>query len=125
MAHQPKPFFRTGRGWYIQIGTKQTKLCDGPKTGETEKLAWAEFHKLMAAPAAAPSTFSANSASGITVADVFEKFLDWCQKHRSPRTYQLAQKHIQSFCDHLKTAPTLAAGTGRRWPAPSTDCRRR
>ena len=108
MAHQPKPFFRTGRGWYVQLAAKQIKLCDGPKTGETEKVAWAAFHKLMVAPAA-PHNNSANSATTLTVGEVFEKFLDWCQKHRSPRTYDLARKHVQSFCDHLTTARTLPA----------------
>jgi len=86
MAHQPKPFFRTGRGWFVQLGAKQIKLCDGPKTGETEKTAWAEFYKFMAERAAndnVPAPNSANSAT-LSVAEVFEKFLGWCQQHRSP-----------------------------------------
>jgi integrase len=116
MAHQPKPFFRTGRGWFVQLATKQIKLCDGPKNGETEKLAWAEFHKFMVDRTANDNTpapkNSANSAT-LSVAEVFEKFLDWCKQHRSPRTYELAKKHIQSFCDHLKTATTLPV-TGLR-----------
>ncbi|OWK38654.1 hypothetical protein [Fimbriiglobus ruber] len=28
MAHRPKPFHRTGRGWYVQLGKQQIKLCD-------------------------------------------------------------------------------------------------
>jgi integrase/recombinase XerC len=48
MAHSPKPFFRTARNaWYVQLGPKQFKLCDGPKSSVTEKEAWALFHDLM------------------------------------------------------------------------------
>ncbi|AWM39185.1 site-specific tyrosine recombinase XerC [Gemmata obscuriglobus] len=114
MAHQPKPFFRTGRGWYVQLGAKQIKLGDGPKTSETEKIAWAEFYRLMvaaptpSAPQVTPKRAS-HPDSGLTVAALFEKFLDWCQKHREPRTYELSQGLIQSFCDHLKTALVLPA----------------
>lgn len=107
MAHQPKPFFRTGRGWYVQLGKNQIKLCDGPKSPATEKLAWQEFHARMSAPTPAPN--SAASATGMTVGEVFEKFLDWCQRHRSPRTYEWSKGHIQAFCDHLKTARTTPA----------------
>jgi integrase len=105
VAHQPKPFFRTGRGWYVQLATRQIKLCDGPKTGETEKAAWSEFHRLMAAPARPTKAAAADSA--YTVAAIFEKFLDWCQEHRSERTYQWSKGHIQSLCDHLGNAGTL------------------
>jgi site-specific recombinase XerD len=32
---------------------------------------------------------------------VFEQFLDWCQKNRSPRTYEWSQNHIQNFVNSL------------------------
>lgn len=112
MAHTPKPFYRSARNaFYCQLGKQQIKLVSGPNDSATGKLAWAAFHALMVERAAnddAPTPISANSATP-TAAEVFEKFLDWCQKHRSPRTYFLARKHIQSFCDHLKTARTLLA----------------
>ena len=47
MAHQPKPFFRTGRGWYAQLGKQQIRLSPGPQNAETEKAAWGAFHSLM------------------------------------------------------------------------------
>ncbi|MDY3551359.1 tyrosine-type recombinase/integrase [Gemmata sp. JC717] len=105
MAHQPKPFFRTGRGWYVQLGKQQIKLCPGPENTETEKAAWAAFHTLMA-ERAKPRPASPNSANSatLTVVEVFEKFLDWCQKHRSERTYEWSKGHIQAFCDHLPDA---------------------
>lgn len=110
MAHQPKPFFRTGRGWFVQLGKQQIKLSPGPESTETEKTAWAAFHALMA-ERARPQTGPANSANSatLTVVEVFEKFLDWCQKHRSERTYEWSKKHIQAFCDHLPAAGTMPA----------------
>jgi hypothetical protein len=98
LYHQPKPFYRNNRGWYVQLGKKQRRLCDGPKTPQTEKQAWAEFHKLMAANG---QTISAAPTVGLTVAEVFEKFLDWCEQHRSTRTYEWSKKYIQNFCDSL------------------------
>src|SRR4051794_41156518 len=99
MAHQPKPFFRTGRGWYVQLGTEQIKLADKPKTPATEKAAWAAFHELMSGRAKPSPSIPPLSASPLTVAEVFEKFLDWCQQHRSERTYEWSKGHIQAFCD--------------------------
>ncbi len=102
MAHQPKPFFRTGRGWYVQLGTQQLKLAPGPQNAETEKAAWAAFHSLMVERAKpTPTATHAAHPAALTVAEVFDKFLDWCQKHRSPRTYEWSRGHIQAFCDHL------------------------
>lgn len=109
MAHAPKPFYRTARSaFYVQLGKKQIKLIDGPDDAATEKAAWQEFHRLMAAPAVAPGR-PAVTASGLTVAEVFEKYLDWCEKHRSPRTYEWTKKHVQAFCDRLLTARTMPA----------------
>lgn len=119
MAHAPKPFYRSARdSWYVQLGKRQVKLCDGPKSTATEKAAWSAFHALMAARPAndnTPSPNSANSAApqpprnGLTVGGLFEKYLDWCQKHREPRTYDGYVWHLQRFCDHLTTARTLPA----------------
>lgn len=38
----------------------------------------------------------------VTVGDVFEKFLEWCQGNRSERTYEWSRNHIQSFVNALK-----------------------
>ena len=114
MAHQPKPFFRTGRGWYVQLGKQQIKLAPVPKNAETEKAAWTEFYALMGgrvnSVTPAPNSANAATSAALTVAEVFEKFLDWCQKHRSARTYEWGRNHIQAFCDHLKTARAMPAG---------------
>ncbi len=120
MAHRPKPFFRTARdAWYVQLGSQQLRLCPGPRSAATEGAAWEAFHRLMAARAAADnSAVSATAApgppqTGLTVGELFEKYLDWCRRHREPRTYDGYLWHLQRFCDHLKTARTLPAAALR------------
>jgi integrase len=110
MAHSPKPFFRSARdAWYVQIATRQVKLCPGPKTTATEKVAWAAFHALMAEASAPKAAAESPRSPGLTLAVLFEKYLEWCQKHRAARTYAGYAWHLQAFCDHLKTARTLPA----------------
>ena len=41
---------------------------------------------------------------GLTLAELFEKYLDWCLKHREKRTYDGYLWHLQRFIDHLKAA---------------------
>ena len=38
--------------------------------------------------AACRSAAQAPAADGITVAEILDKYLDWCQKHRARRTYE-------------------------------------
>ena len=99
MPHHPKPFFRTGRGWYVQLGKGQIKLCDGPKNSDTEAAAWERYHAVMAdqtqnIPKISPP------ADGHLVAEILDKFLDWCQKHRAGRTFDWYRDHIQNFLNH-------------------------
>src|SRR5262249_51217209 len=55
------------------------------------------FHELMAAKPKAANPRPANRPDGLTVADIFDKFLDWCEKHREPRTFEWYRDHIQDF----------------------------
>ncbi|AMV24245.1 Tyrosine recombinase XerC [Gemmata sp. SH-PL17] len=117
MPHMPKPFFRTARSaWYVQLGKQQLKLCDGPKTALTEKAAWSAFHQLMVERAANDNTPQASTSSasppalnGLLVSELFDKYLEWCQKHREKRTYDGYVWHLQRFCDHLKDRTTMPA----------------
>lgn len=117
MAHQPKPFYRSARNaFYVQLGKQQIKLVAGPEDAATEKLAWATFHKLMAERVGndnTPTQFPANPPQTVTltVGQVFEKYLGWCEQHRSARTYEWTRKHIQCFCDRLQVARTGGAAT--------------
>jgi integrase len=108
MARTPKPWFREDRNaYFVTINGTRHNL------GADKKEADRRFHELMARPDEPIAPTPTVPSNTLSVAEVFEKFLDWCQKHRSPRTYELAKKHIQSFCDHLKTATTLPV-TGLR-----------
>jgi integrase len=115
MPHHAKPFFRTGRGWYVQVGKQQIRLADGPKNSDTEKLAWQEYHKVMAKHGQAAPTQSASPAapapvvSGLTVAEVFDKYLEWCKRNREPRTYDWYHDHIQNFINAKPEAARLPA----------------
>ncbi len=100
MARRPQPFYRTARkAFYCQLGTNQVKLAAGPNDAATEALAWAAFHKVMVAPPDS-SVDPAVLAVGMSVVEVFDKFLDWCQKHRSLRIYEWSRGHAQSFIKH-------------------------
>lgn len=118
MARIPKPWFREDRhAYFVTIGGTRHNL------GPDKKSADRRYHELMAQadePKPAPTKPPLNSATAhtiptlkaddtLTVGLVYEKFLDWCQKHRSTRTYEWSQDHIQKFCDHLKVARTMPA----------------
>ena len=98
MPHHAKPFFRKGRGWFIQLGKQQIKLADGPQSAETEEAAWQQYHEVMAKRA--KSTPTLPKTEGITIIEVLDKYLAWCQKHRAPRTYEWYHDHIQNFINH-------------------------
>jgi site-specific recombinase XerD len=61
------------------------------------------FHALLAAPTAPtiPPVILPAPVAVLTVPDVFDSFLEWCQKNRSGRTYEWSRNHIQSFLDSL------------------------
>jgi len=114
MPHHAKPFFRTGRGWYVQLGKQQIKLCDGPENSNTEAAAWERYHLVMADRAAA-QTFPKSSpqADGPLVAEILDKYLDWCQKHRASRTFDWYRDHIQDFLNRKPEAARLAVAALR------------
>ena len=106
MPHHPKPFFRTGRGWYVQLGKGQIKLCDGPKNSDTEAAAWERYHLVMTEQTADFPKISP-TADGPLVAEILDKFLDWCQKHRAGRTFDWYRDHIQDFLNRRPEAGRL------------------
>lgn len=81
MAHFAKPWFRKGRGWYLEINGKQVKL------GDDRKEAFDRYHQLMAGQA----------QSGTQVSEIVDAFLEWCKMHRSARTYQWNKFRCDSF----------------------------
>lgn len=86
MSRRPEPWFREGRGWFVQIAGKQHNL------GRNKKLAFERYHELMSRPQKA-------AVSGQHVAVIFDLFLDWTQAHRADATYHWYRKRIQWFLD--------------------------
>ncbi len=111
MARTPKPWFREDRqAYFVTVNNTRHNL------GPDKKEAFRRFHALMAqSEAPRPNTPSSptipplSAATTLTVGQVFEKFLDWCQQHRSQRTYEWTRDHIQRFCDHLPATEMMPA----------------
>ena len=106
MPHHAKSYFRTGRGWYVQLGKQQIKLFDGPENSGSEAAAWARYH-LVTAERPLPQNLPKTSppADGPLVAEILDKYLDWCQKHRAGRTFDWYRDHIQGFIGPVSGYP--------------------
>lgn len=116
MARTASPWFWEERqGWYVNKNGRRHFLGGHPQGAppprKTRKR-WnappeivAAFHALMAAPPEAPAPAP---AAGPTAAELFDKYLDWCQKHRAARTFEWYRDHIQGFLISLAD-PKLAA----------------
>ena len=113
MARKPSPWYWPERnGWFTILDGKRRSLGDHPAEAappQKRKGRWIPpaaieqvFHALLASPtiSTVPAPSDLQNAS-LSVAEVFEKYLDWCKKHRSPRSFEWYKKHIQSFIDFL------------------------
>jgi integrase len=115
MPRQPEPWFRDGRGWYVQLDGRQTFLGEHPegqprpKKGEDGR--WkpppsirAVFHKKMAERDTPPSPTTPLPPPGeqATVVTVLDAFLDWLDNRvregtKSSRTYDWYLDYLQDF----------------------------
>jgi integrase len=86
MSHFAKPWYRKGRGWFLELNGKQIKL------GDEQDEAFTRYHQLMAGQA----------PTGIQVSQVIDAFLDWCGRHRSTRTFLWNKYRCDSFWKSLK-----------------------
>jgi integrase len=86
----PKPFFRKAKqAWYLQLGKRQISL------GPDREQAFKRYQEILLherGQLSAPS-------SALTAAQVCDLFLDWCQRHNDPSTYDFYRKFLQDFCD--------------------------
>jgi integrase len=88
--HFPKPWFRPSRKtWYVEIDGKQHNL------GADRDAAFRKYHELMTAPPSSPPPLPSSS-----VAAIFDRFLDWVEKHQAADTYRWYKDRLQSFLDH-------------------------
>jgi integrase len=103
MPHFPKPFFKAKRGtWYVEIQRRQYALGS-----ELNPDALARYAALMQEHhAEEPPPVPATAGAGTTVLAVLEKFLAWCQEHRSPDTYEWYRWRLQLFADSIDKALT-------------------
>ncbi|HEX3149193.1 MAG TPA: site-specific integrase [Gemmataceae bacterium] len=93
MPHFPKPYFLKSRSvWKVQIGGKQYNL--GPDKEE----AFRRYHEVMATPPQQSPTLSSRS---ISVVNVLDTFLGWCQEHRAPETYEWYRWRLELFARHV------------------------
>ncbi len=92
MKKFPKPWHRTGRGWFVQLGGKQISL--GADEAEAHRL----YHEIMAKGVPAPVP---RRASDPSVLEVLDKFVTYCRNNKAPQTTDWYQKHLKSFLDFL------------------------
>jgi integrase len=91
----PKPFYRSFNDtWYVQLGKRQIPLAKG-KANERE--AYRRYYDVMAEQ---PTGAMPGPLPKAKVAVVCDQFLDWCQKHNAPRTYDWYREFLQDFCEH-------------------------
>lgn len=95
MARRPKPWFwKARRSWFVTLDGKRHNL------GREKKAAHDHFHQLMSDP-------RKRVIRTDSVLAIIDAFLDWCEKHRSPDTYEWYRYRLQRFAD---TYPDLTAG---------------
>ena len=96
-----KPFQRKGRPqWYLQLGKEQIPLGKCSELEANEKAAKIQRER---AEGRAPRPVTSKD-----VRDVFVLFLEWCEKHREPLTYDWYKKRLQSFARTLPEALTVS-----------------
>jgi integrase len=122
MPRQPEPWFRNGRGWYVQLDGKQTFLGEHPPNAPRPKKAdsgrWNvpqsirdEFHRRMAGRPRSPATVLPRAGSAVV--EVLDAFLDWLHNRvaegtKARRTYDWYRKYLQSFADFSTPAYRVA-----------------
>lgn len=85
MPHFPKPFFKKARRcWYVEINRKQIKLASDRDE------AFRRYHELMTRP-------KVRHVPSESLAALIDTFLEWCQKHRSPDTYEWYRYRLERF----------------------------
>jgi integrase len=119
VARTARPWFWEKRqGWYVNHAGQRHFLGEHPEGAPPPrkiKTRWntppaimQAFHALMAEPPeAAPPQSSPTGV--LTVAELLDKFLDWCQQHRAPRTFADHKERIQLFLDETPGVGSLLA----------------
>ena len=105
MARKPSPWYWPERnGWYTILNGQRQSLGNHPEDAPPplkRRGKWVipsaieqAFHKLLVTPATSTAPTPVQNQDGLTVAEVFDKYLDWCEKHREPRTFEWYREAI-------------------------------
>lgn len=99
MSRRPKgPWYRKSRcAWFVTIDGKQHCLARGKQNIDEARR---RYHELMAAP-------RADTVKTDSVLALVDLFLDWCQRHRAPDTYEWYRQRLQRFTDSIPSALTI------------------
>ncbi len=98
MSRPNKPWLRKcNQTWYFWFNGRQLPL------GKDRELAHQEFHRLMAKPQRTPNKKKRKKT--ITLAEVVDLFLGWCQKNRAPDTYEWYRYRLERLCRVYPTIP--------------------
>tara|TARA_R110002049_G_scaffold309101_2_gene516894 strand:- start:20310 stop:21317 length:1008 start_codon:yes stop_codon:yes gene_type:complete len=96
MPRQPKPFFRKQtKSWYCSIGGRQISL------GKDRDAAHQKFHELMTDRDAVTSEL-------VTLYDLSQSYLDWCNANRKKTTYDKHVLYLKSFIAHVGNRMKIA-----------------
>ena len=86
MPTKPKPWWRESRqAWFVQIDRVQHNL------GPDKEAAYQKFYELMSQP-------KKRAPSADAVVEVVDLYLDWCEKHRAPDTFEWYRSRLELFC---------------------------
>ncbi|WP_425395047.1 tyrosine-type recombinase/integrase [Aeoliella sp.] len=89
MPRQPKPYLRKQtNSWYCSIGGRQISL------GKNREAAFEKFHALMA-------DRDEIKCESTTLYALSQVYLDWCQAHRKPGTYNLHRHYLKLFIEYI------------------------
>ncbi len=119
MARNASPWYWERRNcWAVIIDGQRHLLGDHPDDApppHKRKGKWVvppaiqqRYHEVVAAPRE-QHHLAPEPEPTVAVAEVFEKFLDWCSKNRAPRTYEWSRTHIQNFVNALKARKIVPA----------------
>jgi hypothetical protein len=96
-----EPFWFADRNaWYVHHGNRKVRLS--PDRDE----AWRLWHELMAKPPEERKTPA--SSNDPFVAEVIDRFLEWCQRNRSADTYDVYRRLTQRFVDDIPKMLTVS-----------------
>lgn len=107
MARKPSPWYWPERhGWYTILHGHRHHLLDladdapAPRKRDGQWVVPKEVDKLFRALLDAEDEekkLPRKPDAGPALAEIFEKYLDWCKKHRQPRTFEWYKDHVQDF----------------------------